>query len=1049
MWAVVGNALAARRGQAVIVALVALLAGAALAAAPWYAVAATQEVGVAAVAGTPPAERLLSVSRRLGSDEVVPADPIGEIRGLLEAACQSSPGGCDLRPFGAVGSGFVAGELLDGAGGTAVNLAYREDFCDRIAVTGDCPTEAGEVALPAAVAEALGLGTGDELTFAQSEQERSRLRVVGVYQVLDPTEPYWGDGYLVGLGTRTSADRHTILTGLATLAAYSRVTYSVELVAVPAAFATIDAAAFEAGLEPALAELRRQEYAISTSELDVLMERIAADRRNVVAGVGVGVAVLLLFGWFTLVVLLRDAVRQVRGDIGWWRLHGAPSGRGWIAVLGQSAVPLVGGAALGAVAGTALGRVLAGGITGDQPQQTALRLGLGLVAATVAGGLVAVVAAQFGTLRTPVRDLVQRTPARRSRWRRSVVDMVLIALAAAAVGQALFAAREPASRLGAGSDPSQPGLALLAPGLAVLAIALVAAWAVPPLVAWLAARALRAGRLAAALVAASMARRPGTHRLFALVAVAVALLTTALLGWDAAARTQQDRAALEAGADRVVTVAAVDSARLLATVRAVDPTGTQAMAVVRRGPTGGRPSTLAVDSGRLGVVTGWREAYGGTVDEVVGALRPGAPEPVVLTGERLVLTAAGTDPTGAEVNVRAALRALATGERVEVVFGPLRERPDQFGADVPQCTGGCRLIGFEVLGFELLDGAAASAGSTPAEATEAYAEPASGTSVDLSGLAVAQAGQAAADGASVPSVFADPARWRPALGARDLGPIITGTGTGTGIRLTVAAPPAAETTLVRSDWAFVLDAPAPLPVLVAGWRPQPAEELRVAPLIGPAVPAKIAATAALVPLLGESGMLVDLEYAQRLVPFPGSGATAQVWLSATAPPSIVDELRAAGLRPVRQDTLSGGLRRLAAEGSAVAVRFQAAAAAVGLVLAAGALLLLAASERPGWSAELAALRAQGVAVRVVRLVGYGGLAAVTGAATVVGLIAGVVGAVVARLLHPGFVDGWAVLPAAPLRPHPMGVAVALTMLVLGTVVVAAAVALISGTERRS
>ncbi|HEY8472311.1 MAG TPA: hypothetical protein VIL37_06690 [Natronosporangium sp.] len=1029
MWSVVGSALAARRGQAVIVALVALLAGAALAAAPWYAVAASQRVGVAAVAGTLPEDRLLSVSRRLGSTEPVPADPIGEVRQVLADACAAG-GGCDLTGFRSVGSGFVAGRLPGEANRrTELNIAYREEFCDQISVTGACPAAPFEVVVSAAAAGLLGVATGDELELELSEAESHRFRVVGVYEVLDPVDPYWGDGFLVGLGARPTADRHTILTGLDTLAELSRVTYSVELVANPPAFATIDTANFQTGLEPALAELRRQEYAISTSELNGLLARIDSDRRTVVTGVGVGVAVLLLFGWFTLVVLLRNTVQQIRGDVGWWRLHGAPAGRGWVHALGQTGVPLLGGAALGAAAGVAVGRLLADDVAGSAAPRTALQLGLLLVAAAVAGGLVATVATQVGTLRTPVRDLIQRTPARRARWRRSVVDVVLVVLAAASIGQALLTGRaEPANRFETTpqADPNQSGLALLAPGLAVLAIALIAGWAVAPLVAWLAARALRAGRLPVTLVAASMARRPGTHRLFALVAVAVALLTTALLGWDANARTEQARAALEAGADRVVTVASVDSARLLATVRAIDPTGRHAMAVMRRAPASGQPSVLAVDSSRLTVVTGWRQEYGGDVDEVAGALRPPAPEPVLVTGDQLELTAAGADPTGADLYVRAALRSDATGEPVEVVFGPVREEADRFTEPVPPCVDGCRLVGFEVLGFRL---------ANPVDPAQLYAEPATDSWVDLHGIA--------AGGES--TSFTDPTRWRPALGPNVLGPIITGGGDR--VRLTVPEPPAVETALVRDLWAFVLDAPAPLPVLAAGWLPRPSDELRIAPLVGAAVPVEIAATARLLPMLGETGLLVDLEYAQRSLPFPAPGATPQVWLSADAPSSIVDDLRAAGLRPVRVDSLDVRLDRLRAEGSAVAVRFQTAIAGVGLVLAAGAVLLLAASERPGWASELAALRAQGVGRRVVRLVGYGGLAAVTGAATAVGLLAGVVGALIARLLHPGFVDGWAVLPAASLRPFPVGGAVVATGLVLGTVVLAAAVALVRRTAR--
>jgi hypothetical protein len=965
MWAVVGSALAARRGQAVIVALVALLASAALATAPWYAVAARQQAGVAAVTGAPADEPLIAISRRIAANEAAPEDPIGEMRQQYEPA-----------GFRAVGGGFAAAEFVHDTESAYINMSFRDGVCGELVVVGACPAAPREVLISAMLADQLDAAVGDELAVSLSTGEQSRVRLVGVYQVLDRADPYWGEVDLVALGSQLGGtQREAVFTVPETLPAYAPVTYTYELVAIPETFASVDEETYLAEQQGGLAQLRAQRYSVQDDGLAELLERIAIDRRNVVAGVGVGVAVLLLLGWFTLVVLLRNAVVQIRRDVGWWRLHGAPSGRGWISALGQSAVPLAGGAAIGAGAGIAIGQVIGEDIVGDGARQTALQLSLVLVGLTVAGGLIAVVATQLGTLRTPVRDLIRRIPPRRGRWRRSVVDIVLVVLAAAAIGQALSVGRD------------ADGLALLAPGLAALALALVAAWAVPPLVARLALRALRAGRLATALVAASMARRPDTHRPFALVAVAVALVTTSLAGWDAAARTQQQRAALEIGADRVITVAAVDTARLLAAVRAADPEG-HAMAVVRRSPTGTQPGLLAVDTTRLAVVAGWREEYGGDLAQVVDALRPVAPDPVLVTGGRLTLAAAG------DGTLTALLRTVDTGEPVEVAFGQLAEQSEQYTVDVP-CAAGCRLVGVAL----------------------------AGEWADLRGLA-------AQDGTPIaPAVLADPARWRPSLGPTDLGPVATGDGQA----LHLVTPPAPPSNLAvnQDEWVFVLDTPARLPALAAGWRRSSTDELRLAPLFGSAVPAEVVDTAALVPLLGESGVVVDLEYAERLVPSLFPGGSAQVWLSPDAPPSIVDDLRRAGLEPLREESLGGQVDRLAAEGSAVATRFQAGVAVVGLLLAAGAVLVLAAQERAGWTAELGALRAQGVAVRVVRVVGWSGPAALTGAATLVGVLAGVVGAVIARGMYPGFVDGWEVLPAAGLRPLPVAGALALAVAVLG------------------
>jgi hypothetical protein len=999
MWAVLGSALAARRGQAVIVGLVALLASAAIAAAPWYAVAATQRVGVAAVDGTPVDERMITVTRRLATGEPAPADPAGELRQ------QFLPAG-----FSSVAGGYATGDLHAAGGSDSnveVTVAHREEVCQHLAVTGDCPAAAGEVLVPPALVDQLGVAVGDQLLLTQVELEQAEVRVVGVYQVVDPADPYWGDGTQVGLGSRATVERETLLTVEASLPALQRVTYTHELVAAPAAFAVGDVEQIRTSLVTDATQLRRQGYTVTTSQLDSVIDRIVEDRRNVTTGIGVGVAVLLLFTWFTIAVVLRGAVVQIRGDVGWWRLHGVPAGRGWLSALGQGSIPLLAGSAAGALAGLGLGIGLAGTIEGDDARRTAWSLSLSLVGLAVAGGLVAAVTTQLRTLRTPVRDLIRRVPARAGRWQRSLVDLVLVVLAAAAVGQALTVGRDAA------------GLALLAPGLAVLGIALVAAWAVPPLVAWLAARALRAGALAVALVAVSMARRSGTNRLFALVGVAVALVITGFVGWDTAARTQWQRAALETGAERVLTVETVDAARLLAAVRAADPTGTEAMAVVNRPRILDGPPVLAVDSTRLSVVAGWRGEYGGALDRVAAALRPSAPEPVLVATDRLLVEATGSDPGGAPVQLRVLLRRVDTGEPVEAVLGPLSGTPDAYPADLPGCATGCRLVGVELLGPDLPDGSRAAL---------------------LAGAEVALLGLADAGGAEVaPGLLAEPSRWRPALGPRDLGPSISASGDG--VLLTVPELPS-EVEIGRDGWAFVADAPAPLPVVVAGWRPDPVHETRLAPLAGAPVPVQVVGTAALLPLNGGYGAVVDLEYAERLVPFQVPGGTPQVWLSGSAPPSIVDDLRAAGLVPLREESLPVNVDRLSAEGSAVGVRFQAVVALVGLVLAAGAVVVLAAQERAGRAGELAALRAQGVPASVVRAVGYGGVAAMTGAAVLVGLVAGLVGVAIARLLHPGFIDGWTVLPTAPPHPLPVGAGLAAAVLVLGAAAAAAAVGLI-------
>jgi hypothetical protein len=682
------------------------------------------------------------------------------------------------------------------------------------------------------------------------------------------------------------------------------------------------------------------------------------------------------------------------------------------------------GAGSGAALGIGLGPLATGGWSADA-RDAALWWAAGLVGLTVVGALVAVLAAQLGSFRRPARDLLRSVPARVDRWRRSLVELVLVGLALAAVGQALLvgvghgaagqgtgAGGGEGTGAGGGVEPVAAagvggGLGLLAPGLAALATVLVAGWTLPRLLDRLLPRMLQAGRQAAVLVVAPVSRRRATGRLFALVGVAVALVTVAWSGVDADARTRLRRAELETGAARVLTVAAPDGARLLAAVRAADPTGEEAMAVVRTPARGSSPGMLAVDSPRLAVVAGWREEYGGRPARVAAALRPPAPDPVLVTARHLDLVAAGTDPAGRPVHLRALLRRLDTGEPVEAVSGPLATGPGRYRLAVPGCAAGCRLVGFEVLG--------------PARPPPAggYVAAAGGTRVQLrrveAGPLVLPADR-----------LADPARWRPGLGAGELGPVLGGGRDG--MRLTVAEPgpgrPVDGTVLLgRSDRVFTMDVPVPVPVVVTGWRPPPGWDAqpRLPLLNGGSVPVRPLGRPAPLPGLGHAGAVVDLEYATRLAPLAGGPVTTQVWLSEHACASTVDRLRAVGLVPVREESVAALAGSLAGRGAAAGLRFQLWVALVALGLAAGAVLVSAGQEVSRQAADLDALRTQGLGAGAARVAGSGGLAVVV-AACAVGLVAGVLGAALARTLGSGSVEGWSLLP--PAGPGPLRLAAA-------------------------
>ena len=155
----------------------------------------------------------------------------------------------------------------------------------------------------------------------------------------------------------------------------------------------------------------------------------------------------------------------------------------------------------------------------------------------------------------------------------------------------------------------------------------------------MAREALRRGRLAAGLAAVQLARRPGSQRLFVLLAVAVGMLSFVSAGTDVAAHgPRRPGAASSPAAPRVLTVDQADVRRLLTVTRAVDPAGAWAMAAmpVRADEPGGAPGAGGGQrpaGRRLGLAAGVRRR---ARRAVAAALAPPPARPFLFTGNQLV-----------------------------------------------------------------------------------------------------------------------------------------------------------------------------------------------------------------------------------------------------------------------------------------------------------------------------------------------------------------------------------------------------------------------------
>lgn len=962
MFALVLGAVRARTAQVLTVLVLTVLATAAAAAGPWFALAAASRAAAADVAAAPAAQRMLSV-RQLVQTNGQPRASLNSFAGAAGALLTVRDG---TPVLGMRQTMFVSRLGTD----QGIAVSYRDGFCAHVKLAGRCPSAVGDAAVSLRAAQQLGIEAGDRITVRSTPgTDRVPLRVVGTYELADPAGGYWSQPLF-----RADGGLDPLFTTLDTFKAQQlwspTVTYDV---GVPEVLLRGDNG-YQLGPELNVADGRLGAAQLQlVNQTAPLLETIARDKSAIRLGVLVALGEVLVLGCFAIGLAGRYTGRDRRGDVALLKLRGSTRLGTLRLTVGQHLVPLLGGAIVGAPVGYLLARLLTGAVTGAELERQALMLSALAVAAVLAGGLLTLVAVEAAVLWLPVAALLRRVPAGRRDWRAGVVDLVLIAVAVAAIYQA---------RTG-GSDNS---LGLLAPVLVALAIALVLARLLFRLADRAGAVAVRRGRLAFGLTAVQVSRQPGTDRVFALIVVAVAMFVTAAGGWAAGRAARTDRSAVELGADRVLTVAADNRTDLEYAVRRADPTGRYAMAAVI--DLASQPPVLAVDSSRLAAVASWRPEYGpvSTLHDAVTAARLPAALPAI-TGDRLTLRASNAG--SAPVELIAVLQNDATGVTTPVLLGPIGKGEHTVEAAVAGCGAapGCRLVRFELATPPGPDG---QPGQVPRQAQ-----------VTIRGLSQQNPAGDILDAARL----ADISRWRAGTNGAALDLAATDGALTLSVDENVLRAPA------LGNQVYAVDAPLPVPIVLAGepsslWHTADASVFSFG---GGSTPVRVAGTAGVLPVLGATGMLVDLDTARRVSADADPGGTFQVWLAKGAPESVVGALTAAGLTVVGDDSVPARAERLASQGSAVAVRFGLLCAAIALLLAAAAVAVAAAVDRGPLTGQLGDLRTQGLSRRAAVVVAYAGQAAPVLVGLLGGLAAAAVASPVALVSAPRFTDGWQVI----------------------------------------
>ncbi len=895
-----------RRGQAVTLALLALLAVASAVAAPAYLITAERAVAAGQIA-TAPTNELSLVLRRtndvMDESNNSPGITFPDVGRVL----------LDLRGFTYHHAAEVPAVGLEETLDFPTRLVFRQEICAHLTIlSGRCLAGEGEVLIGADTARRRGLSAGDPVVLSAARQndatnpptwaaegQPKTMTVAGVYRPAEPTDAYWGlHGYFVrGVGISSGEPAFTNAVTLDTMSRTTTV-LTIDGIAQPG---TIDIARL-GDLRADLTRLDQSSRELEQIQFDSgiprLLDRIDQGRAAARLLVPVMAVPLVLLACFTIYLTVGYGAEGRQREMAVVALRGARWWTRWWLATGESLAAVLAGAVAGCLAGQLLVNAMSAALfpgVGAEPAATSLRYApLAAVAAVIAAVL-----AQRRQLVSPVAALLRRAPSRDHRP--IAVGEAVVVVLAVVTGVQFTISGEPLT-----------GVGLFAPALIVLALALLAARVLLPGVSRMAVRALSRGRLGPALAGLQLSRRPGAGRLFALLVATAAVSGYAIGAVDTAGRGRAVEARLGLGADRVVTVQSVTRHTLLGAVRAVDPDGADAMAVIPL--PGGSISVpgLAVDTGRLNAVASWPDGAPDQ-DTVHRLLAPAAPEPPLLADSDIRIGA--TTTTTGEMRMIVSVSSLAGLGDALVEMGDLRPGRHDYYQRTAVCEQGCRINGIRI------SGAGTASGTTG--------------QIVLHEL-----------NSTVPVPFTDPARWRAAGPGR-----LSASADGLRADVEVSA------SVSEVVWIQPAVTPYPLPMAYAGQ--PPADPVITG--VGPgAVPLTPVVTLPAVPAAGRQAALVDLDHLDRLAVDPKPVTGPQVWLGPGAPADITDRLAAQGLVIVTDTTAAEVRAGLDQQGPAIALRFHLLAAVLAALLGAGALVLTVTVDRNRRTEDLTALRVQGL-----------------------------------------------------------------------------------------
>ena len=551
-----------------------------------------------------------------------------ELRGLTQSVAAAGPAVPALAPPVTGLETRTPIELLaEGGRPGSAYLASRDGICTRLAVeAGRCPVARplglpAEVAVSRRTADWLGLELGERFQargFGAGAAGRD-LEVAAIYTPT-PYDPYWFGAQPAYFPPPPTGNELPPLDAVflaggdlvpvvdsGSLDIRARFDHFVQ----PDRMRLADTAAVPPALGRVAEVLRiNNPNAVVLTGLGGLVAKAEADRQALTVPVLLADVQLAALALLILVVVAAMAAEARAGEVALAKVRGATSGQAFaLAVLELAlvaAVALPAGLAVGWLGAYLLARSQfeAGIPVVVTPAAVAVA-----VAATVVT-LAAASLASLGAVRRRILDQWRRGRSDRVGRRAVVLDVVLLLVAVGALANLRASGTRQAS---GGYDL----LATVAPGLAVLAAALVVGRSLPLVAGWLVRLTGRSSGVATWVGARQVARRGGPAlRVVIALAAAFGLVSFAVTVRQDMVHNRHDRAFTQVGAAELLRVSVPRDALGPERVAEADPSGRAAMAVVRypatmRDAPAVKATLIGVQPGRYPAVGFWRDDFSG------------------------------------------------------------------------------------------------------------------------------------------------------------------------------------------------------------------------------------------------------------------------------------------------------------------------------------------------------------------------------------------------------------------------------------------------------